>query len=135
VSAVVQAERFIYETLAFDTELMGLVQGVYRDAVPDGAQYPCVRFALYGNGRTLRDRGGRLLWSRLEFLVTVIGEGESRTGLEAAADRIEALLHRARAPQQGVLQVLKTLPLAFEERDGGQTWQHLGAVYEVLVGS
>ena len=131
MSAVIAAERFIYEALTGDAALMSMVTGVFRDTAPEDAEYPLVRFALYGDGQTHRNDSGRMLWSRLDFVVTAVGEGESRTALDAIADRIKQVLHRSSGGQ--VLSALQVAPVAYEDRDGERVYQYLGAVYEITV--
>lgn len=129
------AERWLYEVLANDAQLAALgVAGVYVDVVPSGT----TGLYVYITGQSFDDIayiGERIVYTRTEYAVRVMGEVGGYGDLEPAAARMHALLHRARGSTDAgaVMSCFRDRPLRLVERQTDRTVYQLGGLYRIYV--
>lgn len=133
------AETWIHQTLTGDATLMGLVTAVYMHEAPVGAVLP---FALvtYHMGNDVRGVGPTIVAVDLEYVVRALTDQKSFQPIQAAADRIQTLLHAASGTAAGgtVLSSVRVRPFQLVETtdnrtEGAVSVRHLGAIYQVLT--
>lgn len=125
------AERWLYETLAGDAELTALVSDrIFGYIAPIEAVFPLVVFQVQA-GADVRGVGPTRIMSALTMVVRGVDRGQSFVGLEAIADRIDALLQGRSGV--GVLGCVRLEPLALAEVVDGIQYRHLGGIYQMYV--
>lgn len=134
MSEVVRADAWLYGVLHGDATLLALVSDVYADVAPEGAAFPLVVSSLVDAGDVLTINGIRILTEAV-YQVKVVGQGPSYVSLEAAANRIDALLHKASGSVSGgvIYSCVRIEPVRYAETSGGQAFRHLGGLYEIQV--
>lgn len=134
MSETYAADTWLYGKLHTDVTLMAAVTGVYADMAPESAAYPLVIFALL-DGDDLITINGIRIWVTATYEVKVITDAESFSGIKAAVDRIDALLHRASGTVTDgtVYECVRTMPLRYVEQLAGRQYLHLGGLYRLRV--
>lgn len=135
MAEVVTAERWLVQVLKADTSLMALTPRVYTMPTPQGAQVPLVLIGEV-SASDLMAIGARRIWTNGLWTVRAVFESASWAGnLEAAANRIDAVLHAASgAPTGGnVWACVRERPFRLVENNGGQQLRHLGGIYRIFV--
>jgi hypothetical protein len=131
----VTADRWITARLRNDATLMGLVTKVHQWPVPANAVLPYVLFQEQ-SAVDLEVLGGERVWVDGLWLVRAVAETRDWGGaLEQAANRIDALLHKAAGPATGgnVWACRRVRPFRLtEDRESGQ-FRHLGGLYRLYV--
>lgn len=131
------AERWLHTTLSADSALAAVVAGrIYSYQAAARAALPYVVFHLQSGGQDIAVVGAHRVWADLLYAVKAVAEGESfGGGVETAAGRIDALLHRGSGTVTGgkVLMCVRERPLAYVENAGDRRFQHLGGLYRVWV--
>jgi len=131
--------RWLSTTLKGDSALMSAAPGgIHFGVAPQGSVYPLVR-VLYDAADDLLGLGAARLWADGDLAVVVIGQTGSPLALEAAADRIDALLHGASATLDPAMiysivrvrAICRTAPAA----GTGVIYTQLGGTYAVQVGA
>jgi hypothetical protein len=132
-----EVERALIGKLTADPELSGyLPDGVYWDLALQGS----TRFAIVSasTSRGEMEFGGVDSWRALIYIVKAVIQSTGTTTIAAADARINALLDRqplALPPAAGAgLMVMRWVDrVRYSENVDGDTWQHGGARYEVIV--
>lgn len=135
MSEVVTGLRFIRGLLTDDETLMAGASEVYQDAGPVEAVYPFVTIG-FQDGDDLLTLDSTFIMSPLSFVVKVVGQGSSYAPLEALAERIKTLLHKATgsAGNGVVYECVQVAPVAYRENgQDGKQYSHLGGLYELAV--
>lgn len=126
-------------TLKGDSALTPLIGGrIYFGVAPQGAAYPLILVTWRGRADLL-GLGAARLWADGELTAVVIGQTGSPLALEAAADRLDALLHGASATVAAVqiysivrtAAICRTAPVA----GTGVVFTQLGGTYSVQLGA
>jgi hypothetical protein len=140
---LVGADAFIYATLAGDTALAAIVgTRIYADvapSLPTPPTYPLVLFSLQSS-RDVVGIGTYRAMTTPTYLVRVIGKGGGFGAIQAAADRIDALL-TVRAVQSvtiggvtfSILGSVRERPFQRSEEPEGILYRHLGGFYRLNV--
>lgn len=128
-------DEWLYTLLSADTELNAVVDDrVYGYVAPQGAAMPFVLFAYQG-GRDVRGVGPSRIMASALYQVKVVGEGASFSGLEAIADRLDALLQGASGSvtDGAVLMCVREQPIVYVEVDNGVQYRHLGGLWRIIA--
>jgi hypothetical protein len=135
MSASTKAMRWLETTLKADTSLMSYVSDIFRDIAPATAQEPLVIIQLMAS-----NDAGPANWQRTHtsclFLIKVIGLYTDYANVEAAYNRIDALLAKVGAvaiPGGQMLGCYREEEIAYSEESDSQLWSHLGGNYRILV--
>jgi hypothetical protein len=134
--------KFLYQRLAADSEVAALVgTRIYREQAPQGAVFPCVILAFNGGRNRWTIGTCDPLYTEQRVLVKAVTR-EDGGGFEAA-DRIVSAVDAAvtgafgRITASGRIWQLKgwypVEPVSYLETTGGEQYQHVGSVYEVMV--
>lgn len=137
MSETLVAERWLTDILSNDATLAGLINGrVYGYVAPNDAGLPFVVFK-YFEGADEIGVGAVRLCSVLQYIVEVIGEGESFVALETIANQVDVLLHgRNNVLVDGgnIVECIRMRPTAsVEVIEGGVQYRHLGGIYQMIV--
>jgi Protein of unknown function (DUF3168) len=128
------AERWLYEALSGDSALTALVDDrIFEELGPAGSAYPFVTIQ-YLAAEDAVTVGANRVWVRAIYRVRATAKTDSfrDAGLRAAADRIDAVLHRGQGEvtgEGGVWACVRERP--FRLREPG--FRHLGAEYRLYV--
>jgi hypothetical protein len=136
MSSIWDADRWLYDRLTNDATLMNLVTAVYSDIAPEDAVYDFVLMSLPNQGGVSRQTANAdRVYDSLRYLIRVVGETESYGALDAAASRIETLLHKASGVTSNgqVLACTYEEPFRMPEVDGSRQFRYLGGYYRLLV--
>ena len=130
----VVAAEWLDATLRGDTALMAEVTDICEHPAPQDAVYPLVTFALHHAEDTMVV-GEHRVWADLLMLITVVGQTASTKALQAAAVRIDALLHRASGTTADgqIVSSWRTESFALPDEYEGIQYRRLGGFYELLV--
>lgn len=132
-----EVEKAIIGTLAADPELTGyLPDGVYWDLAPQSSTQFAIVSASTSRGQM--EFGNVDSWRALVYVVKAVVLSSGNSPIAAADARINALLDRqplALPPAAGAgLMVMRWVDrIRYTENVDGNTWQHGGARYEVIV--
>lgn len=138
------AFTWLFQTLSQDSTLSTLVTDCYRGVAPQGTIPPWVSFDFQSGSDTNSATGARL-FTRDLYQVRVIGPESQFAAMQAAADRIDALLHGARnipiltaTGQAGTLlacvrESQLTLPQDLPGSSYGAAWRLLGGLYRCTI--
>lgn len=137
MSETLVAERWLTDILSNDTTLTGLINGrVYGYVAPENADLPLVIFKFF-DGADETGVGAVRLYSALQYIVEVIGEGESFVALETIANRVDVLLHGKNnllVDGGNIVECIRVRPTAsVEVIEGGLQYRHLGGIYQLMV--
>lgn len=132
MNEVAAVNEWLYTRLNGDTTLAGLVTGVYRDRAPDEAAFPFVVFALE-YGRDHETLNAVRIWTEMNYAVKIVTDARSLATIAPAADRIDALLHRASGAATGITihEVRRTDILCYAETLATREYLHLGGMYQI----
>lgn len=126
--------RWLYTKLAADSSLTAIVgTRIYEQPAPQEAVYPLVVFQLQTTD-DVSAVGGIRVMTTAEYLVRVIGQSANVTSsLLTAAERIDAVLHRASGSVTGgaVIGAVRLRPFVLAETDGPVQYRHLGGIYRL----
>lgn len=134
MSEIVAAEKWLYDTLAADSTLVGLVSGIYSGMAPEGVAFPLALFAQHRPLPDLTAVGATRIWASIHYVVRGVAETASYGGdLETIADRIDAVLHAGSGStaQGTVYECVRVMPFALPEQANGRQFRHLGGIYQV----
>lgn len=138
------AFAWLFQVLSTDSTLAGLVTGFYRGVAPVGTTPPWVTFDLHSPTDVTTVTGIRL-FTRDLYQVQAVGPESLFATLEAAADRIDALLNLARnasiTTQSGhsgtllacVREGQIALPDDVPGSSYGTAWRLLGGLYRLTI--
>lgn len=137
MSETLVAERWLTDILSNDATLTGLINGrVYGYVAPDDSELPLVVFKFF-DGADETGVGAVRLYSALQYIVEVIGEGESFVALETIANRVDVLLHGKNnllVDGGNIIECIRVRPTAsVEVIEGGVQYRHLGGIYQLMV--
>ncbi len=129
-----RAAEWLYATLHGDSALMAAVSGIYEHPAPQGSTYPVVTFQQQAEVDVEVIDANRV-WAEFTILVRVIGQTASTASLKAAADRLDALLHRVSGvtADSQVISCVRTEVFHLAEEVNGVSYRHLGGLYSLLV--
>lgn len=132
------ADRWLYSVLSNDSTLdtlLGSGDRVWQEQADQGAPMPYVVFQYQG-GFDVAGVGPTRIMASLLYLVRVIGTGEF-SELEAAADRIDTLLHaKAGEVADGhMFACVREQPFRLIETTDGIVYRHRGGLYRLLAQS
>jgi hypothetical protein len=138
VNELIGVHRFLYQRLACDPELAGLVgKRIYERGAPQGAAYPLVLFKVQA-ATDLLGAGAARLWMDALVQVKAVGPGAA-SELSPIADRLDALLHVAEpvVVSQGEKSYQihgshRERTINYDEVVAGQVYLHLGGLYRVF---
>lgn len=131
----VTVDRWLYSVLHSDATLMGLATDVHGWPVPPNAVLPYVLF----QEQTSRDEQGMgptRLWVRGLWIVRAVFETRDWGGnLEAAANRIDALLHAQGGTVSSgqVFVCVREGPFRLIENVQSRQFRHLGGYYRCIA--
>lgn len=129
------AETWLAAVLSGDSVLNTAVGGrIYGYVAPQGTPLPFVLFQQQA-ARDVAGVGPSRIMSNLLYIVKVIGQTNSFTSLEAAANRIDAVLQAASGTnvRGAVYACVREAPFALvESTDTGQ-YRHLGGQYRLFA--
>lgn len=129
------ASRHIYDLLAADSALAAAVSGIFGDAVDLGVAAPYVVYQNQSAIDIMAGMGAVREMSQLTFLVRAVAAGRSVAPVEAAAQRISAVLHRSTS-QTADGTVLSCLREAQGRRfgvDAGAEWSEIWERFQLQV--
>jgi hypothetical protein len=132
-SNLVQAA--LYARLNGQATTLGLTGGVHYRLAPMDATTPFVVFSKQSGVPLQRGLGGDVAADNLVYLVKVIDEGESNLRAAAIMADVNAILDNRPLAVTGHNNVLlqRISDVELDETDSGQTWQHVGAEYRLIV--
>jgi hypothetical protein len=127
------AAAYVYTTLSADVTLQGYQSTRVYEGMARGA-FPCTVYQWQGGADDVNMLGGTRVLTHLLMLIKAIQDGDSISTISTISARIDALLHNASGTSNGYYQEwVRRSPFRLSERVDGVSYQHLGAVYEVLV--
>lgn len=129
------AESWLYSVLTGDAGLNTVVGGrVYSYVAPQGAAMPFVIYQQQGAHDVAGVGPVRIMASML-YTVKVVGEGASFAAIEAAANRIDAVLQAASGSNvRGVVvSCVRESPFSLVESTPQGQFRHLGGIYRVYA--
>lgn len=131
----VEVETWITATLGADTALGEAAPGgVHSGQIPQGEERDAVIFSLQDPGDDENAASSDPMLLRLVYQIKAAVEGEDYGRAKPAADRIDALLRKARATTDNlVIRVQRQSAFALAETDDDTPYRHLGGLYEFLV--
>lgn len=129
------AEQWLHSVLSGDTALSTAVGGrIYGYLAPAGAAFP---FVVYQNqaGRDVMGTGPTRIMANLLYIIKVIGETKSFGTIEAAANRIDAVLHAASGSnvRGTVIACVRERPFSLVESSPSGEYRHLGGIYRLFA--
>lgn len=132
------AARWLYAKLAGDAALAAALGGadrVWQELADQGSAMPYVVFQYQG-GSDVAGVGTARIMANLLYLVRVVGGG-AHSELEAAADRIDAVLHGASGPVGDgiVFACVREQPISYTETSDGKVYRHVGGLYRLFTQS
>lgn len=138
MNELIGVHRFLYQRLACDPELAGLVgKRIYEREAPQGAAYPLVLFKVQA-ATDLLGAGAARLWMNAVVQVKAVGPGAT-SELSPIADRLDALLHVAEPAVVSLGETRYQIHGSHRERTidypevvAGQVYLHLGGLYRVF---
>lgn len=131
------ADEWIYETLTGDTTLMALVAGVYDSLVPPSVPLSStvVLFSFQASTDYFGVGSHRVMADNV-YLVRAVAQSASYATVQAAADRIDALLHQVnnQTLDNGLMiSCWRESIFKLAETAQGVQYRHLGGMYRVLT--
>lgn len=131
------ADEWLYETLTGDATLMALVQGVYDSIVPQNvALSATVVLFSFQSSRDAFGVGSHRVMADNAYLVRAVAQTASYATVQAAADRIDALLHRINNQTLNNGQMISAWRESIfkaAEVEQGIHYRHLGGIYRILT--
>jgi hypothetical protein len=130
------AQQYLLELLGDDSEMQGLVNGVWLKSVPQSSLMPAVKIDRQ-DAEDLMVVGLARVWANLSFLVRGIvhweGGGQPDwTGVRAIGDRIDALLHDHEGSNAEVaVHAFREESFTDETLESGDLFLHVGGIYRV----
>jgi hypothetical protein len=134
VAETVTIRRWLFATLTADAPLTATVgHRIYHGVAPADVAYPFVVYQLLSPGNDRIALTGARAWVDTLWLVKVVVQANSSGGVEAAADRIDALLHNGRGTASGgiVIESRRERPHELPEVTGGVRYLNLGGEYRI----
>lgn len=127
------AEAWLQSVLNGDSTLNTAVGGrIYSYVAPPGATFPHV---IYQNqaARDVRGNGPQRIMANMLYTVKVIGETTSFASIEAAANRIDAVLQAVSGStvRGVVVACVREQPFSLVESTPSGQYRHLGGVYRL----
>lgn len=127
------AESWLYSVLAADSQLAATVgTRIYAYIAPEVAAFP---YVVYQNqaGRDVRGVGPLRIMANMLYVVKAVGQTSSFGTLEAAANRIDAVLQAASGTnvRGTVIACVREQPFALVESLSAGQYRHLGGVYRL----
>ena len=132
---IARALEWIYDTLAADVTLAGLVgTRIYDGVAPQGAAFPFLVFSHLGGSDTLGVGTFRALNSGL-FQVKAVTESQSYVSATAIADRADEVLQGAAGSKNGatIASCQREQPLMQLEQNAGIEYRHVGGLYRPIT--
>lgn len=140
------AERWLYQTLAADPIIAGIVgeriynqqadDAVTTDPDDDNEAEPVVPFILYqrqGGTGDIRGVGPDNFAADLVYLVRAVDRTMSYQTMDPLAERIDALLHNAFGTVTGGQVEASTREDSYSQVDPDGRHRHLGGLYKLFV--
>lgn len=135
------ADEWIHTTLTADATLMGLVGGVWQDAIPPDDTTtalsrpwpnPHVVYFFQG-GSDLMIVNATRIWSDGVWVIKAVDDRPSYSRMVDVDDRIEAALHRQSGTVSGgtVWTAVRETPFRLAENIDGTAYRHLGGTYRI----
>lgn len=131
----VAAQLWLKGFLEADGTLMGMLNGgVYLRTTPTTAGLPLVKIDIQDREDLMVVEMHRI-WSNITYLVRGVTRGPDWTEVQAIANRIDQLLHRANGSSTdvNVQQVYREETFTDETVEGGDLYHHAGGIYRLLV--
>ena len=128
-------DGWLASTLGGDATLLAAAPGgVHADVAPEGTASPWVVFFLVAAADASAVGAIRIM-ADLVYEVRVTGRDCGYAGLKTAANRIDALLHRATVTDADgkVLGCRREEVIRFSEQDGDRVYRHLGGQYRIYA--
>lgn len=127
------AEAWLQSVLSGDSTLNTTVGGrIYAYVAPPGATFPLV---IYQNqaAKDVRGNGPQRIMANMLYTVKVIGETTSFASIEAAANRIDAVLQAVSGStvRGVVVACVREQPFSLVESTPSGQYRHLGGVYRL----
>lgn len=145
-SEVVIANAFVYQRLAGDATLTGLLGGasvprIYQGKAPQGAMFPAVVYQHQGGSDVRGATEATRIGANLLYVVRGVAQAERFTGdLQTIEERIDARLHRTSGAVVlnsvtlgEVIACVRLQPFDLTEDEEGVEWRHLGGIYRLFV--
>jgi hypothetical protein len=131
------ADEWIYGVLSADATLQWLMaQRWYSDAIPEKAALPAGVYAM-ATAEDVAMFNAVIIADGFDYDIKVVGDTASYGDIEAAANRMHALLHgKTGTVTRGVvISCVREMPIRYTERDtqNGKTYKHLGGTYRIQV--
>jgi hypothetical protein len=138
VNELIGVHRFLYQRLACDPELAGLVgERIYHRLAPQGAEYPLVLFNVQA-ATDMLGAGAARVWMNAVVQVKAVGP-QATSELSPIADRLDALLHvaepvvvRLDGKSYQIHGAHRESAIEYDEVVAGQVYRHLGGLYRVF---
>lgn len=129
-------DTWLYATLTGDAALMAEVTDVHSTSRPQGSQLPAVVFEWLA-GRDVTYVNGIRVWHSGVWIVKAVAQTSSWSDLDAAAERIDALLHRQSGTGAGgtVFTSTREAPFRSSYSDEGVHYRELGGRFRIDVQS
>lgn len=132
------AGTFIFTTLRDDPSIANLVEDrIYEDVAPQPAMFPLIVFSC-SSSRDIVGASATRLATAPNYLVRAIGRssgGSDYAAIDPIAERIDELLHGARAKMDGgtILSAIRDEPFSMVESDGATIYCHRGGIYRLMI--
>lgn len=129
-----EAGRWIKKQV--EAELGNAISGAWLDLIPEGANFPAVRFNMQ-NTFDVRAVAQEIIMSRLTFQVVAVIDSESVLPLVDLSNRIFLALHRRSGVTDSarILSCTRIQPWGSTENEQSHTFRSGGGIYELLVQS
>jgi hypothetical protein len=131
----VAGEEFLYSTLTGDATLMTqLTGGVWNTQADEGTAYPLLVFQFM-SGIDFAAVGAERIWTNMLYLVKVIAEGAAFDAMNAAAARVDQLLHRASgsASDGTVWSCTREQIIRLPDSVAGSQFRQAGGIYRLYA--
>ncbi len=129
-----EAGRWIKKQV--EAELGDAISGAWLDVIPEGANYPAVRYNVQ-NRWDIRAVEQHIIMSRLTFQVVAVVSGEVVLPLVDLSNRIQLALHRRNGvtSTHRILTCHRTMPWGMTDAEQAHVFRSQGGIYELQIQS
>ena len=127
-----EAGRWIKKEV--EAELGDAISGAWLDVIPEGANFPAVRFNIQ-NSMDVHTVAEHIVMTRLTFQVVAAIEDERVEPLVDLVTRINIALHRrnGETPTHRILSCRRIQTINLPDIEQGRVFRAKGGIYELLV--
>lgn len=137
VNEIPRVHQWLKTILSSDATLLAAATGgIHRGRVPEGKAFPAVVYSFLSAPDDVNGNGPARIWSRMRFIVKVVGETNSDLTLQTMADRIEAMLQAVAGGAADIVidYCIRKRPIYYQDDTvANKIYTHLGGEYELAA--